>query len=164
MKSKGCGVHPNWKLWDQNLSKNEKWKKVNFCQDQEGYKGGDRRDLICNAFFVFVKQILRWHIYFFHFRIYIDFVIPKEEFRKSNVCRGIKLILEMQICKIWLIRVLFFFFFRVLDMWLTQRTCCWHVTEQILQKYGWPSDSIPGILGHVPIPWKCPGLIQDISN
>ncbi len=89
---------------------------MNYCGDQEGHDRGNRRGLLCDAFSVFAKQILSWHRYFFNFGINIGFVIPKEEFKKNFYYSGIELIIQKQIRKILLIRVLFFFvFFRVSD-------------------------------------------------
>ncbi len=48
---------------------------------------------------------------FFNFGINIGFVIPKEEFKKNFYYSRIELIIQKQIRKILLIRVLFFFVF-----------------------------------------------------
>ncbi len=129
--------------------KNEKWK-INCIWDQEGHKGGEKSVLICKAFFVFVKQIFSWHINFFHFGISNCFVIAKEEFQKNIKYRGIILIIWTRIWKIWLIHD-FFIPDEGSDTWLTPRTGCGHLTEQILQKYGQPSNSVNVIFGHVPV-------------
>ncbi len=99
---------------------------------------------------------------FFHFGINNGFVIPKEEFWKNNLCRGIKYIFQMQIWKIWLI-CKFFVPGGSKDTWLSPRTCCRKVTEKNWKK-GQPSDSVPGILGHVPVLRTCQGYDRDISN
>ncbi len=75
-------------------------KKNKLFWDQEGHKGGDRRELLCNAFFVFAKQIFCCHLIFLHFGISNCFVIAKEEFQKNYFHSGIKLIVRKQIWKI----------------------------------------------------------------
>ncbi len=91
--------------------------------------------MLLNVLFVFTKQIFYWHLHFLFWNgINHCFVITNEEFEKKCYNSGIKLIIQTQICKIWLIPILFFFVFRVLDTWLTPRTCDGQVTEQILQK------------------------------
>ncbi len=77
----------------------------------------------------------------FIFGINIGFVIAKEEFQKNFYYSRIKLIIQKPIWKILL-------------------TCHGHVTEQKMKKYSQPSDSAPGILGHVPIPRTCLGHFQ----
>ncbi len=68
----------------------KKMKKSIFYPGSRGAQGGDRRDLLYIAFFVLKANLLLKPL-FFHFGINIAFVIPKEEFWKSNVYRGIKL-------------------------------------------------------------------------
>ncbi len=83
-------------------------KKGEFFQDQEGQKGGDRRELLCNEFLCLQSKSFNGTS-FFHFGINIGFEIPKEEFWKEKVYREIKLILQMQTQKNWLIWVLLLF-------------------------------------------------------
>ncbi len=72
-----------------------KWIFARIRGEQGGRRGRD-------AFFVFAKHIYSWHL-FISFGINIGFVLPKEEFVKGNLHKGIKLIFWMQIWKIWLV-------------------------------------------------------------
>ncbi len=139
-------------------------KKIKFYPGSGGAPaGGDRRDLLFDAF-LFMKQIFCWNLYFFHFGINIGFVIPKEEFWKSNVCRGIKLILQTWIWKIWLIWTSFSLFFLLSGTWLTLRTCCGHVTEQKMHKIWLAIWFCPWDFRTCPHPWDmsrtCSGHFQ----
>ncbi len=146
--------------------RNEKMKneKMNYIWDQEGHKGGESSDVLCNTFFVFTKQIFCWHLNFLHFGISNCFVIAKEEFQNKCFYRGIKLTIQKQIWKICFF-ILFFFVFledrtrdllrgHMRDMWL----------KIFCKNYGLTSDSVPGNLWHVPAPRTCPGHVQDTSN
>ncbi len=83
-----------------------------FCLDQEGTRG--ETEEICFAMHFLCLQSKSFvDTSIFQFGINIGFVTPKEEFWKSNVYRGIKLIL--QTWKIWLICVFIFFVF--LEYW-----------------------------------------------
>ncbi len=55
-------------------------QKTEFLVVSWGAQGGGRWDLLCDAFFVFVKQIISWQIILFC-------VIPKEAFVKDNLYR-----------------------------------------------------------------------------
>ncbi len=66
---------------------------MNFIQDQEGHKPGNRRDLLRDAFFVHEANLLLKPI-FFHFEINISFVIAEEEFQKIFYYSGIELIVQ----------------------------------------------------------------------
>ncbi len=110
-RSKGCGVHPNLKLWAQNESKNEKMKINKFYPGSRGEQGGRKKRFALQCNFCVCKANLLLTPPFFHFGINISFVIAKEEFQKNFYYSGIKLIVQKQIWKILLIRFLFFFVF-----------------------------------------------------
>ncbi len=83
----------------QYWSKKEKMKKRIFARIKKGTKGEE--DEIC-----FTMQWSKSFLdtsFFLQFRINIGVVIPIEEFWKKNRYRGIELIFQMQIPKIWLI-------------------------------------------------------------
>ncbi len=63
--------------------KMKNWEKVNFIQDQEGHKGGDRRAILHKAFFVLTKQIFCEHLRFFLFWNHWLFFIAKKNVRKN---------------------------------------------------------------------------------
>ncbi len=77
----------------QYWSKNETMKKVHFYKDQEWNKGEGRCDLLHDEFFMCWQSKSFLDTLFFQFGISIDFVIPKEEFKKEKLHGGIKLIL-----------------------------------------------------------------------
>ncbi len=90
--------------------KMKEMKKMNFIWNQEGNK--EKRDQKCFAthFFVFAKQIICWHLHFFYLESGIVLKLQKKNFR-IFFYSGIKLIVQTQIQKIWLIYILFFFVF-----------------------------------------------------
>ncbi len=152
----------NWKMKNEKMKKwkNEKMKKWKMILS------GREKNQICFAVHFFIcKANLLFTPPFFHFGVSNCFVIAKEKFQKKFHYSRIKLIIQTQIWKIWLICFLFFVaFFRVLDTRLTLRTCNWHVTKKLCKKYGWRSDSVPRNLGNVPIPRTSPWHVWDISN
>ncbi len=147
-RNKGWGVHPNLNLWALILSKNEKTKKWIFL-GSEGNKGGEGWEMHCHAFLcLWSKSFIDTSI--FHFKIKIGFVIPKEEFGVDKFHGGIKkYLLNMNLEDFVDLQV--FVPGGREDTWLNLKTCCRQ-----------PSDSAPGILGHVSIPRTCLG--QDIAN
>ncbi len=98
---------------------------MTFIQDQEGHKGGEISDLLCDAFFVFAMQIFYLHLIFFNF----GFDISKIEFEKDILDIGIELNFPRLILKIWMI-CKFFVRGGSEDTRRDVRPCCRHVTEQ----------------------------------
>ncbi len=93
---------PQFKIMISSFVKNWKIKISDFCQDQRGTREekGERRTVM---HFLCLQSICFLDTFLFHLWINIGFVIPKEEFVKGNLHKGIKLIFWMQIWKIWLV-------------------------------------------------------------
>ncbi len=69
-------------------------QRTEFFLGSEGYK--EKGDKICFVMHLCAcKANFFLTPHFFHFAINIGFVIPKEEFRKDNLYRGIKVIFQM---------------------------------------------------------------------
>ncbi len=136
------------------------WKK-NFLLELRRSQGQREIRFASQCIFIVAKTTFSQHLDFL-FSIKIGFVIPKEEFGKETFRRGIKLIFQMWMQKIWLICDFLFqvgertcdsFWGHAVDTWI--KTCT---------KYGQPFDFVHGIVGHVPVPRTCPGHVWDISN
>ncbi len=152
-RSKGCGVHRKLKIWAQILKKNEKYEKNEFYPGLRGAKKGGRDQMCFTMHFLCLQSKSFVDTSIFYFGISNCFVFAKEEFEKNFYYSRIKLIIWMQIWKIWLIRFFFFFvFFRVLETFLTLRTSKGHVTDLILWKINQPFNSVSRISGHTPFP------------
>ncbi len=98
-------------------------RKSEFYPGSRGTQGGDRRELLCNAFFFLQSKSFVDTSIFFYFGISNCFVIAKEECQKKY--SGIKLIVRTQIWKIWFVCVLFFFVFLEYRTRDTRRTSDW---------------------------------------
>ncbi len=84
--------------------------KNEFDPGLRGHNGGEISDLLCNAIFVFAKEINCEHLIFSFWNQWL-FCNCKTEFQKNFNYRGIKLIVQTQIQNIWLICNIFFFVF-----------------------------------------------------
>ncbi len=119
--------------------------------------------MLPNAFFVFAKQIISWHL-IFYFGINTVLAIPKIELANNFLHKGIKLNFQAWIEKIWLIQEFFFVPDGKEDTWLTVWTRCRHTNERKCTKYCQPSNYCHGILGLSPFQrhvWNtCPGHFQ----
>ncbi len=138
--------------------KNDKMKKIILSGIKRGTRG--KKEEICfTMHFLQSKSFLVTSI-FFYFGISNCFVIAKrriaEKILQWNQINHPITNLEDEVD----LGSLFLCFFRVLDTWLTPRTCPGHVNEQKIKKNGWPSNSVPEIWGHVPVPRTCPGHFQ----
>ncbi len=136
---------------------------MHFCKEQEGNKGEGRWDLLKNEFLVCLQSKSFLDASFFS--VLNKYCCCNLQFQKKNLGR-INYMEESNLwfeCKFGKFSWFGSFCWRE-DTWLTPKTCCGHVTEQILQKKDRQNNSVPGILGHVPVPRTCLGHVEDISN
>ncbi len=156
------------KLWGSpqfeftSLKLIEKRKRKNeFLLGSEGNKWGEGREMLCNAFDVFAKQIFHWHQNF-NFGINTVVAIPKIMFANNFFHKGIGLNFWMWI---WMICLMASFYVPSAreDMQLTARTCYKHMNEKMHKI--WPTIRFcPRNFQTCPCPKNlsetCPGPFQ----
>ncbi len=126
-------------IWFNELWTYRKWK-IEFLQDLVGRWGQEMNDAFSyiNCYFCLKPHSSFW-----------------------NQCRSsqeeIKLVSQRQF---WKNEMNHFWDYVEWGHVLDSRLCCEHVTEQKTDHNIWPSHSVIGILGHIPIPRQCLGHVQ----